>query len=133
MSVTAIRTGIATNMSSIPGLRVYAEIPDNPAMPCAVVTLQSVTYDRSFQRGLTEYELLVTVIFGRIATLQAQRALDSIISTGATSLKAAVESDKTLGGAAFDTHLSAMTNVASVTIGDMTYLSADFAVTVFAQ
>lgn len=133
MSVTAIRTGIATNISSIAGLRVYPEIPDNPAMPCAVVTLQAVTYDRSFHRGLTEYELQVTVIFGRIATLQAQRALDAIISTGATSLKAAVESDKTLGGAAFDTHLSAMTNVASVTIGDMTYLSADFAVTVFAQ
>jgi hypothetical protein len=133
VSVTAIRAGIASNISSIAGLRVYADIPDNPAMPCAVVTLQSVTYDRSFQRGLTEYELQVTVIFGRIATAQAQRSLDQIISTGERSLKAAVESDKTLDGAAFDTHLSAMTNVASVTIGDMTYLSADFAVTVFAE
>jgi hypothetical protein len=133
MTITAIRAGLAANMGSISGLRTYADIPDNPAMPCAVVQLQGVTYDRSFQRGLTEYELVVTVIFGRIATAQAQRSLDQLISTGERSLKAAVESDKTLDGAAFDTHLSAMTNVASVTIGDMTYLSADFSVTVFAQ
>lgn len=133
MTVGAIRAGIAANISTISGLRVYADIPDNPAMPCAVVQLQGVEYDRSFQRGLTEYNLTVTVIFGRIATVQSQRALDQIISTGNRSLKAAVESDKTLDGAAFDTHLSSMTNVASVTIGDMTYLSADFAVQVFAQ
>jgi hypothetical protein len=133
MTVSAIRAGIAANMASISGLRVYADIPDNPAMPCAVVQLQGVTYDRSFQRGLTEYELVVTVIFGRIATAQAQRSLDQIISTGERSLKAAVESDKKLDGAAFDTHLSAMTSVSSVTIGDMTYLSADFSVTVFAE
>lgn len=133
MTINAIRTGIAANISSIAGLRVYADIPDNPAMPCAVVQLQGVEYDRSFQRGLTEYNFTVTVIFGRIATTQAQRSLDQIISTGDRSIKAAVESDKTLDGAAFDTHLSAMTNVSSVTIGDMTYLSADFAVQVFAQ
>jgi hypothetical protein len=133
MSITAIRSGIATNIGAISGLRVYSDIPDNPAMPCAVVQLDGVTYDRSFQRGLTEYNLVVTVIFGRIATVQAQRALDQIISTGDRSIKAAVESDKTLGGAAFDTHLSAMTSVSSVTIGDMTYLSADFAVQVFAN
>lgn len=133
MTINAIRAGIASNMSTISGLRVYADIPDNPAMPCAVVQLQGVEYDRSFQRGLTEYNFTVTVIFGRIATVQSQRALDQIISTGNRSLKAAVESDKTLDGAAFDTHLSAMTNVSSVTIGDMTYLSADFAVQVFAE
>lgn len=133
MTVSAIRAGLASNIGSISGLRVYPEIPDNPAMPCAVVQLQGVEYDRAFQRGLTEYNLTVTVIFGRIATIQAQRALDKIISTGDRSIKAAVESDKTLGGAAFDTHLSAMENVASVTIGDMTYLSADFAVQVFAE
>jgi hypothetical protein len=133
MSITTIRTGIAANIGTISGIRTYADIPDNPAMPCAIVTLDGVTYDRSFQRGLTEYNFVVTVIFGRIATTQAQRALDQIISTGDRSIKAAVESDKTLGGAAFDTHLSAMTSVSSVTIGDMTYLSADFAVQVFAN
>jgi len=86
------------------------------------------------QRGLTEYSFVVTVIFGRIATSQAQRSLDDLISDdGGRSVKSAVESDKTLAGSAYDTRVTEMTNVQSVTIGDITYLSADFAVTVFAD
>jgi hypothetical protein len=133
VSITDIRTELAKNLATIPGLRTYADIPDNPAMPCAVVTLQSTTYDQAFKRGLTLYEFVVTVIFGRVATVQAQRSMDELISTGERSLKAAVESDKSLAGKAFDTVVTEMTNVQSVTIGDITYLSADFAVTVYAQ
>lgn len=133
MSINAMRTGLATNMGSISGLRTYADIPDNPNMPAAVVQLGSVSYNQAFANGLTEYNFVITVIFGRIATTQAQRNLDNLISTGAGSLKTAVESDRTLGGSAYDTRVAEMTNLTSVTIGDITYLSADFAVTVFAQ
>tara|TARA_R110000803_G_scaffold92781_4_gene160302 strand:- start:5304 stop:5705 length:402 start_codon:yes stop_codon:yes gene_type:complete len=133
MSITAIRTELASNIGSISGIRTYADIPDNPAMPAAVVTLANVVYGRSFQRGLTEYNFVITVIFGRIATASAQRNLDALISTDARSLKTAVEADKTLDGNAFDTRVTEMTNVQSATIGDITYLTADFAVTVYAD
>ena len=133
MSITAIRTELANNIGSISGIRTYADIPDNPAMPAAVVTLTNVVYGRAFQRGLTEYNFVITVIFGRIATTSAQRNLDALISTDARSLKAAVEADKTLDGNAFDTRVTEMTNVQSATIGDITYLTADFAVTVYAD
>ncbi len=133
MSINAMRSALATNMGTISGLRTYADIPDNPNMPAAVVQLGSVSYNQAFANGLTEYNFVITVIFGRIATTQAQRNLDNLISTGAGSLKTAVESDRTLGGAAYDTRVAEMTNLTSVTIGDITYLSADFAVTVFAQ
>lgn len=133
MSINAMRTALATNMGTISGLRTYADIPDNPNMPAAVVQLGSVSYNQAFANGLTEYNFVVTVIFGRIATTQAQRNLDNLISTGAGSLKTAIESDRTLGGSAYDTRVAEMTNLTSVTIGDITYLSADFAVTVFAQ
>lgn len=127
-----MRAGLATNMGTITGLRTYAEIPDDPMMPAAVVQLASVSYNQAFNKGLTEYSFVVTVIFGRLATVQAQKNLDALISTGSGSLKTAIESDRTLGGNAFDTRVSEMTNITSVTIGDITYLSADFAVTVFA-
>jgi hypothetical protein len=133
VTITDFRTAIAANIGTISGLRTYADIPDNPAMPCAVVQLRNVEYDRAMQRGLTQYDFVVSVIFGRIATSQAQRSMDQLISTGDRSLKAAIESDRTLGGKAFDTVVTEMTNVQSVTIGDITYLSADFAVTVYAQ
>jgi hypothetical protein len=119
-------------MGTISGLRTYADIPDDPMMPAAVVQLGSVSYNQAFNKGLTEYSFVVTVIFGRLATKQAQRNLDALISTGTGSLKTAIESDRTLGGNAFDTRVEEMTNITSVTIGDITYLSADFAVTVFA-
>jgi hypothetical protein len=127
-----MRKALAENMGTISGLRTYADIPDNPAMPAAVVQLGSVSYNQAFNKGLTEYNFVVTVIFGRIATIQAQQNLDALISTGTGSLKTAIESDRSLDGNAYDTRVAEMTNITSVTIGDITYLSADFAVTVFA-
>jgi hypothetical protein len=103
-------------------------------MPAAVVQLQSVSYDQAFQRGLTEYNFVVTVIFGRVATSAAQRSMDQLIDDGGgRSIKTAIESDKTLDGNAFDTRVGEMTNITSITIGDITYLSADFAVIVYAD
>jgi hypothetical protein len=103
-------------------------------MPAAVVQLESVSYDQAMQRGLTEYRFLVTVIFGRVATSQAQRSMDQLIDDGGgRSVKSAVESDKTLNGNAFDVRVSEMTNITAITIGDITYLSADFAVIVYAD
>jgi len=128
-----MRAGIATNIATISGIRTYAEIPDNPALPAAVVGLTTVDYNRSFQRGLTEYTFTVTVILGRLAEIRAQQNMDAYISNGERSIKTAIESDKTLGGYAFDTRVTEMSDIASTTIGDITYLAADFAVTVFAN
>jgi len=127
-----MRSGIATNIATISGIRTYSEIPDNPALPAAVVGLTTVDYNRSFQRGLTEYSFTVTVILGRLAETRAQQNMDAYISNGERSIKTAIESDRTLGGYAFDTRVTEMSDITSTTIGDITYLAADFAVTVFA-
>jgi hypothetical protein len=133
VSVTDMRNALANNLGTISGIRTYADVPDNPNMPAAVVQLQSVRYNGAFDKGLVEYSFAITVIFGRIATIQAQKNLDALISTGDRSVKAAVESDRTLAGSAYDLTVTEMTNITSVTIGDITYLTADFAVTVFGQ
>jgi hypothetical protein len=133
MSITAIRTALATNLGTISGLRTAAEIPDLPNPPIAVVSLDSVTYDQAYAKGMTTYTFTVTVIVGRSAEREAQRKLDGYISTGANSIKNAVESDKTLGGNAYDCRVVSMNSVGSVTISDTTYLAADFTVTVIAN
>ena len=66
MSIQDIREGIVSNLSSISGLRTSVDIPDNPSPPIAFVGLESVQYDQSFQRGLTEYNFTVTVLVGRV-------------------------------------------------------------------
>jgi len=133
MSITQIRSALATNLATISGLRTAAEIPDLPNPPIAVVSLDSVTYDQAYAKGMTTYTFTVTVIVGRSAEREAQRKLDGYISTGANSIKNAVESDKTLGGNAYDCRVVSMNSVGSVTISDTTYLAADFSVTVIAN
>jgi hypothetical protein len=133
MSITAIRTALANNLGTISGLRTAAEVPDLPNPPIAVVSLNNVIYDRAFDKGMTTYTFVITVIVGRVAEREAQRRLDSYISTGSSSVKYAVESDKTLGGNAYDCRVVSMDSVGSLTISDNTYLAADFTVTVIAN
>jgi hypothetical protein len=133
MSISQIRTALAANLATIPGLRTAAEIPDLPNPPIAVVSLDSVTYDQSFAKGMTNYTFTITVIVGRSAEREAQRKLDAYITPGANSVKNAIESNKTLGGYAYDCRVVSMNSVGSLTISDTTYLAADFTVTVIAN
>ena len=133
MSISQIRTALATNLATITGLRTAAEIPDLPNPPIAVVSLDSVNYDQAFAKGMTSYTFTITVIVGRSAEREAQRKLDAYITPGANSVKNAIESNKTLGGYAYDCRVVSMNSVGSVTISDTTYLAADFTVTVIAN
>lgn len=134
MSITAIKTGLATNLATISGLRTSAEVPDNPNPPQAVIQLQSVNYDGAFKQGLTTYNFLVSVIVGRVDERNAQKNLDAYASSsGSKSIKLAVQSDKSLSGTAFDVRVTDMTNIGTVLLSDATYLAADFVVTVYAN
>jgi hypothetical protein len=133
MSISLIRQGLAKNLGTIIGLRAAAEVPDLPNPPIAIVALNSVTYDRAYANGMTSYSFTITVIVGRAAEREAQRTLDTYISTGNKSVKFAVESDKTLGGNAYDCRVVSMDSVGSLSISDTTYLAADFTVTVIAN
>ena len=132
-SISDIRAGIATNLATITGLRTSAEIPDNPNPPVAIVSLDSVNYDKAYAKGLVEYNFTVTVIVGRSAERIAQRALDTYISTGANSIKNAIELDKSLGGKAYDCRVASLNSIGSIQLNDNTYLAADFTVTVLAN
>lgn len=134
MALTDIRQGIATNLATIAGLRTAAELPDNPSPPIAVVALRSIEYDGSFQKGLAVYTFTVTVIVGRVAEREAQRRLNAYSdNTGASSVKSAIESDKTLGGSAFDVRVVSLDNIGQLQLNDATYLGADFTVTAYAS
>ena len=133
-SITDLRAGLATRLGTISGLRTTTETPDTISPPIAIVNVQNVNFDRTFQRGLDEYNFLITVIVGRVGERSAQRLLDSYVSsTGASSVKLAVESDKTLGGKCDSLRVTDMRNYGSLVIGEVTYLAAEFNVVVYAQ
>ena len=133
-SITNLRTGLATRLGTISGLRTTTETPDTVSPPIAIINVGNVSYDRTFQRGLDEYNFVITVIVGRVGERSAQRLLDSYVSTtGASSVKLAVESDKTLGGNCDSLRVTDMRNYGSLVIGEITYLAAEFNVVVYAQ
>lgn len=126
-SITAIRTGIATNLATISGLRTASTIPDNVNPPYAIVIPNGVDYHKAFANGLNTYTFTVTVVVGRVSERTAQNLLDSYCSpTGSASIKGAIESDRTLSGTAFDCVVTGMRNYGSTVIGENTYLAAEF-------
>ena len=132
-TLSELRAGIAANLATVAGLRTSATIPDQVTPPMAVVMPQTITYDLAAARaGGDEYEFTVTVIVGRVDERTAQNRLDAYCSsTGSSSIKAAIEKDKTLGGKAFDCRVTSLRNYNQVTVGDTTYLSAEFVVQVY--
>lgn len=132
-TVSELRTGVATNLATISGLRTAATMPDLPNPPIALVTPISIEYDKAFGQGMTIYTMTVTVIVGRVSERTAQNTLDAYCSsTGASSIKKAIESDVTLGGKAFDCRVSQMRNYGSTTISENEYLAAEFDLSIYA-
>ena len=129
-SVSALRTAIATNLGTISGLRTSAEIPDNPSPPIAIVSLDSIDYDGAFKQGLTTYNFSVSVIVGRASEREAQRRLDAYAQTD--GVKDAIESDRSLGGIAYDVRVVNLSTVGSLQLNEQTYMAADFTVVVYA-
>jgi hypothetical protein len=133
VSVSDIRDGLATNLATISGLRTAADLPDQPSPPIAVVQLNNISYDEAFQNGLVFYNFTVTVIVGRVSERTAQNRLNAFASTGTGGIKAAVESDKTLGGEAFDVRLIEMTSLGAITLGETQYMACEFSVQVLSN
>jgi len=132
--LSELRTGIATNLATISGLRTTAVMPDNPNPPIAIIQPDSINFDNTFQRGMQTYTFTVIVLVGRVAERSAQNAIDAFCSsTGASSIKRAIESDKTLGGKAFDLRVTDMRAYASIAVGEVNYLAAEFIVLCYAD
>jgi len=129
-----LRSGLGTNLATISGLRVSEDLPEQINPPMAVVGLQSIEYDQSFQRGLVVYRFQIPLLAARASDRRAQITLDNFMSTtGSSSVKVAVESDKTLGGAAFDVRVTEMGSIGTIELDSNMYLAAEFVVEVYAD
>lgn len=132
-SIAELRNGIATNLATIPGLRTSGNIPDQVNPPIAIIVFNSVEYDTTFGRGMDMYSFNVTAIVSRADARNAQNLLDVYCApTGTSSIKTAIELDRSLGSKANDLRVTSLSNYGNLTIGETNYLAAEFAVTVYA-
>lgn len=127
-TLAALRAGLAANLATIDGLRVSAYVPDLVEPPMAVVSAPSIQYDTSFKRGSDEYTFTIAVYVSRQIVKSAQKQLDAFADP--TAVKAAIESDRQLGGAAFDCRVVAMSGYEPVEVNETPLLAASFEVMV---
>jgi hypothetical protein len=133
MSISLLRQGLATNLQTIAGLRVVDTLPDLVNPPMAMIGLTKVNYNQQNQRSMAEYTFQVTVVLGRVSERTAQRDMDILVAPGSGSVKYAIESDRTLGGNAFEVFVPELSAIGAVSLGGIDYFSAEFSVQVYAQ
>jgi len=128
-----IHTGLRNRLSTIQGLRVADHLPEQVQPPMAVIQLQSVTYHRAMNGGLSQWEFVVSCVAGRMGERFSQTQLDDWIAySGSQSVRAAIEDDKTLDGAASTLIVADMVSVRPLSLGDAAYLTCEFTVNVHA-
>lgn len=101
-SLSVLRDRLQARLATISGLRAHDTIPDQIAVPAAVVGGPDVIeYDYVMARGADRYVIPMRIYVNRANERAAQDALDGYLAaSGPTSVKAAIEADMTLGGAA---------------------------------
>jgi hypothetical protein len=130
MTIAQLRSGLKTNLQTISNLRVYDTLPDVVNPPAALISLEKISYNQQNRNSMGLYSFKVTVVLGRVAERTAQQSLDVLVEP--TGVKAALESDPSLGGSAFEVFVPELSAYGAVSINGIDYLSAEFSVSVYA-
>ena len=123
MTPSSVRDGLKTRLQTIAAIRNYYDtIPDSINTPAAVVGQVEVEFDASMVRGSDRGLVDVLLFASRMSERSGQDLLDGFLnSTGSTSVKTAIEADRTLGGAVNTTRVLRATPIAT-TIAGVEYL-----------
>ena len=98
-TVAEIREGLRANLATITGCQVSAYMLSQPTTPCLYVVPGAMDFDQAMQRGMDRWTFRVVALAGLASDIGAQKKLDEFLArSGATSVKAAIEADRTLGG-----------------------------------
>jgi len=133
MAISNLRTALGNNLKTITGLRVVETLPDVVNPPMAMIAIDKIAYNKQNNRSMAEYTFKVTVVLGRVSERTAQQAMDVLIAPGSGSIKYAIESDRTLGGYAFDVFVAETSAIGAIALNGIDYYSAEFSVQVFAS
>lgn len=128
-----IREGLAGRLGTIAGWQVSAWMLSSPTPPCMYVVPGETSYDLAMQRGLDGQEMRIVALAGLSSEIGAQLKLDELLAkSGATSLKAAVEGDRTLAGVVSDLLVTGASGYRTYAQpGGQAYLGCEWAVTVY--
>ena len=132
-TVSSVATAIKTALATIPNLRTYDYQPEQINPPTAFPILDSINYHRAFQGGNVEMNWSIIVIVGRYLDRVAHANLDGFLSySGASSVRAALEADKTLGGVVQTSVLDSSMEIDSLSVAEAEFLQIQLSLRVHA-
>ena len=129
-----VKDGFKVRIETIPGLRAFDYQPDQVNPPFAFPTLNEIRYHQTgMGSGGVVMDFTITIVVGRASERTAQDELDKYTAfSGAQSVRAAIEADRTLGGVCDDLIVGSSSNFTNLDANDTVYLTMDFNVTVYA-
>lgn len=126
-TVSQVSEGIRVRLATITGLRTFSYQPEQLNPPTAFPVLDSVEYHGAMGGGNVRMRFTVIVIVGRYLDRVAHSNLDGYLSySGATSLRAAIEGDRTLGGVAQTLVMESGLSVSSLSVAEAEFLQVSF-------
>lgn len=136
MNVSAIRNGLKARLDTIPDVTAYARPPKSINLPAVVVRPTSggaISYDATMADGSHNLNFLVTVLVtDQIEDLGQEQLDDYLATTGSKSVRAAVETDDTLGGVVHFSRVAGVADYGEIEYAGIPYIGADFLVEVTA-
>lgn len=137
--IADLRQGLATNLAAIPEVQVSPYILSNPTPPTIWVAGLETNYDTAYGSRTTgstytdEYVALVQGFVALSEDIGNQMLLDNLLAaSGSYSVKAAIEADKTLGGACDDAWVETATRPGLNTFLTMSLVLAEWSVRIIA-
>jgi hypothetical protein len=132
MDIQAVRDGLAANAREIDGLTALGYAPDDGETPLFYVgdvDIESIGFGRA--GGRERLSILCRVLVSRADDKTGQELLAAYLKgSGATSLIAAIEADKTLGGACENLQVVRRSGFRKYPLGSNEYFGAEIAVEV---
>lgn len=128
-----IRTGLKTRLDTITGLSVYKFVPGQINAPAAIIQRRRTNFDATMADGADDWEYVVTMLCSWADPNLAQTKMSGYLArTGSTSVKAAIETDETLGGAVDFAHVREALEEEIRQYNEISYLSVDFIIAITA-
>lgn len=133
MDLAAVATGLSNAADAISSLRCTPYQPDSVTPPSFAVGEVDVEFDQAMHRGLDVVMYTCRLFVSSASDRSGPATLYTYLEgSGPTSLKTALEADKTLGGACQQLRVVAVRGAGRLfTVGLDQYIGAEFTVRVW--
>lgn len=128
MDLLAVREGLASAGGQAADMDAYHFIPGKISPPTLAVGRMQLTYNRSFG-GLVEVAVTVHAFASLADQQQGQEDIVQLLAAG--TVKAAIEADRTLGGACEELRVESADGPGISEVGGQQYWSATWTVRVW--